>query len=237
MQPDNLKRQVHRANLDLVKHGLVLFTWGNASGIDRQEGLVAIKPSGVPYNSMQPEDMVLVELESGKTIGSKYKPSSDTATHLELYRAFPELGGVVHSHSKHATAWAQAGLDLPCFGTTHADYFYGAVPCLPVLSAAEIEQHYEEQTGLAISQYFRQKQFKPLELPGVLLQGHASFCWGQGVADAVHHAVVLEAIAEMATQTLQLNPNTKPIPKVLLEKHYQRKHGKNAYYGQRMTKS
>ena len=233
MSLEQLQYQVHRANLELVQHGLVLFTWGNASAIDRQTGMVVIKPSGVPYSAMQPEDMVQVELETGESINSKFKPSSDTATHLELYKAFPEIGGIVHTHSKHATAWAQAGRDLSCYGTTHADYFYGSIPCLPLLSDSQIASNYEQQTGIAITQAFMQRRLKPLELPAVLLRGHASFCWGTDVGAAVHHAVVLEAVAEIALETLLLCPNAQPISQALLDKHYQRKHGKNAYYGQR----
>ena len=230
---DTLKQNVYKANLELVQHGLVLFTWGNASAIDRASGIVFIKPSGVSYDAMQPEDMVLVELESGKTVNSKYKPSSDTPTHLELYRCFPEIGGIVHTHSPHATAWAQAGKDLPCFGTTHADYFYGPVPCVPALTEAEIAAGYEHQTGVAIGRTFAKRQIKPLEIPAALLDGHASFAWGEDVGEAVHNAVVLEAVAEMALETLALNPSAQPISQALLDKHYLRKHGKNAYYGQR----
>lgn len=230
---NQLKQQVYHANLELVQHGLVLFTWGNASAIDRDSGIVVIKPSGVPYDIMQLEDMVLVELDTGHTVNSKYKPSSDTPTHLELYRRFPEVGGIVHTHSRHATAWAQAGKDLPCFGTTHADYFYGPVPCVPALSKAEIEAGYEHQTGVAIGRTFAERGLKALEVPAVLLHGHASFAWGKNVGEAVHNAVVLEAVAEMALETLQLNPNAQPISQALLDKHYHRKHGKNAYYGQK----
>ena len=229
----NLKQQVYKANLALVEHGLVLFAWGNASAIDRNAGLVVIKPSGVPYTSMQPEDMVVVELNTGKTVDSKYRPSSDTPTHLELYRSFPQVGGIVHTHSKQATAWAQAGRDLPCFGTTHADYFYGTVPCTPPMGEAEIGGEYEHHTGVVIARTFERRKIKPLEIPAVLLHGHASFCWGKDVDEAVHNAVVLEASAEMATQTLALNPSAQPISQALLDRHYLRKHGKKAYYGQK----
>jgi L-ribulose-5-phosphate 4-epimerase len=232
MNLDILKEQVFLANLELVQHGLVQLTWGNVSGIDRQQNMIAIKPSGVPYQVMQVQDMVLLDLESGIIRDSTLKPSSDTATHLELYRAFPEIGAVVHTHSKYATAWAQSGLDLPCFGTTHADYFYGAVPCVPPLSDAEISQNYEVQTGKAIVQFFNQKQLSPVAMPGVLLAGHALFCWGKDTQEAVRNALVLEIIAEMAFVTTTLNPEASPISKTLLEKHYHRKHGANAYYGQ-----
>jgi L-ribulose-5-phosphate 4-epimerase len=228
-----LKHQAYEANLALVEHGLVLFTWGNASAIDRASGLVAIKPSGVPYKAMQPEDMVLVELDSGKTVDSNYRPSSDTPTHLELYRAFAEIGGIVHTHSKHATAWAQAGRDLPCYGTTHADYFYGPIPCTPPMSEAEIMGQYEHQTGVMIVRTFERRSIRALQIPAVLLHGHASFCWGRAVGEAVHNAVVLEAAAQMATETLLINPQAQPIPQALLDKHYLRKHGKSAYYGQK----
>jgi L-ribulose-5-phosphate 4-epimerase len=229
---NHFKEQVYAANLALVEHGLVLFTWGNASAIDRASNTVVIKPSGVPYQTMQAEDMVLVNLETGKTIDSKYRPSSDTPTHLELYRAFPEIGGIVHTHSKYATAWAQAGRDLPCFGTTHADYFYGTIPCTQAMSHAQIEDQYELETGKIIVQTFLDRQIKALEVPAVLLHGHASFCWGETVSKAVETAVVLENAAEMAIQTLVLNPKAQAISDTLLEKHYFRKHGKKAYYGQ-----
>ncbi|MDX2004329.1 MAG: L-ribulose-5-phosphate 4-epimerase [Meiothermus sp.] len=228
-----LKQQVFQANLELVRLGLVLFTWGNASAVDRASGLVAIKPSGVPYDAMRPEDMVLVELSTGQPVDSMYRPSSDTPTHLEIYRAFPEVGGVVHTHSRHATAWAQAGRELPPFGTTHADHFYGPVPCVPPLSEAEIEAGYERQTGLAIARTFKQRGLRPLEVPAALLHGHAPFAWGQTVAEAVHNAAVLEAVAGMALATLALDPDARPILQALLDKHYLRKHGDNAYYGQR----
>ncbi len=227
-----LKQQVHAANLALVEHGLVLFTWGNASAIDRSSNTVIIKPSGVPYKTMQPEDMVLVKLETGQSFDSSFKPSSDLATHLELYKAFPEIGGIVHTHSKHATAWAQAGMDLPCYGTTHADYFYGTIPCTTAMSQAQIEHQYEQETGKIIIQTLLERQIKALEIPAVLVHGHASFCWGADIASAVHNAVVLENIAEMGIQTRALNPHAQAISQDLLEKHYFRKHGQKAYYGQ-----
>ncbi len=227
-----LKTQVHQANLALVQHGLVLFTWGNASAIDRTSNTVIIKPSGVPYDSMQPEDMVQVNLETGQPFDSRYKPSSDTPTHLELYRAFPEIGGIVHTHSKYATVWAQAGMDLPCFGTTHADYFFGTIPCTKPMSQAQIEQDYELETGKIIVETFFKRGIKPLEIPAVLVHGHASFCWGETVSNAVHNAVVLENVAEIGLHTRALNPNAHGISQGLLEKHYLRKHGAKAYYGQ-----
>jgi L-ribulose-5-phosphate 4-epimerase len=232
MSHSALQHQVHWANLELVRHGLVLHTWGNASAIDRQSGVVAIKPSGVEYSQMQPEDMVLVALETGKSLGSSFKPSSDTTTHLALYRAFPDIVAVVHTHSKHATAWAQAGRDLPCYGTTHADYFYGAVPCVPMLELDKLMAGYEQHTGAAIAHLFAQKALDPQLVPAVLLHGHASFCWGSSAEQAVHHAVVLETVAQMALETLQINPDAQPISQALLDKHHFRKHGKNAYYGQ-----
>lgn len=233
MTTDELKRRSHRANLDLVAHGLVVFTWGNASAIDRARGLVAIKPSGVPYSDLRSEDLVLVNLETGEAVGAGLKPSSDTPTHLALYRAFPEIGGVVHTHSARATAWAQAGRDLPCYGTTHADHFYGTIPCTPPMTDLEIRGAYEHETGLVIARTFEDRQIVALEVPGVLLHGHAPFCWGKTVEDAVHHAVVLEAVAGLASETLHINPDAQPISQAMLDRHNSRKHGKAAYYGQR----
>ena len=227
-----LKRRAHQANLEIVAHGLVVLTWGNASAIDRARGLVAIKPSGVPYSDLQPDDLVLVDLETGETVDSSLKPSSDTPTHLALYRAFPEIGGVVHTHSPRATAWAQAGHDLPCYGTTHADHFYGTIPCTPPMTTSEIDGAYEHETGLAIARTFADRRIAALEVPGVLLHGHAPFCWGATVEEAVHHAVVLEAVAGLATDTLRINPDAQPISQALLTKHHSRKHGVSAYYGQ-----
>jgi L-ribulose-5-phosphate 4-epimerase len=228
---NELKKQVFEANLDLVKHGLVIFTWGNVSGIDREKGIFAIKPSGVPYESMTWEDIVLVDMD-GKVVDSKYKPSSDTPTHLVLYREFAGVGGVVHTHSEWATAWAQMGFSIPALGTTHADYFYGNIPCTRPLSEAEIKGKYEEETGNVIVEAFKQQNIDPLAVPSVLITNHAPFSWGKDAHEAVHNAVVLEQVAKMAHHTLSLKPDAK-IDQFLLDKHYMRKHGANAYYGQK----
>src|SRR5580692_1469193 len=228
---EQLKAEVCKANLDLVAEGLVIQTWGNASGIDRQSGLVAIKPSGVPYSGMKPEHMVLVSLESGKVVEGNLKPSSDTATHLELYRAFKEIGGIVHTHSLYATAWAQAKRKIPAYGTTQADYWFGEVPCTRALTSKEIKEDYEKNTGKVIVETFR--KLNPLEHPAVLVASHGPFTWGKTVADAVHNASVLEFVARLATETLRINPRIKPMPSMLLDKHFLRKHGAKAYYGQK----
>lgn len=228
---DNLIKETLEANLDLPKHQLVVFTWGNVSAIDRERGLVAIKPSGVPYDQMEARHIIIVDLE-GKVVSGTYKPSSDTATHLELYRRFPTIGGVVHTHSRWATTWAQACLDLPAFGTTHADYFYGDVPCTRHLTTEEITTDYELNTGKVIVETFEQRQLDAAALPGVLVAGHGPFTWGMSAADAVHNAVVLEECAMMAFHARMLNPGLSSLDQVLLDKHYLRKHGKNAYYGQ-----
>ena len=224
-----LKEQVFRANLDLVKHGLVIFTWGNVSAIDRASGLVVIKPSGVDYDRMQPSDMVVVDLD-GKVVEGTLRPSSDTPTHLVLYRAFAEIGGVVHTHSTYATAWSQAGIDLPNIGTTHADYFHEAIPCTPDMTAAEVESDYELETGNVIVRRFA--GMNPVHTPGVLVKNHGPFAWGRDAADAVHNAVVLEQVAKMAAIAYALNPQLTMNP-LLVEKHFSRKHGPNAYYGQK----
>lgn len=228
---DKLIKETLQANLDLPKHQLVVFTWGNVSAIDRERGLMIIKPSGVPYDQLEERHMVIVDLD-GKVIGGTYKPSSDTATHLELYRCFPTLGGIVHTHSRWATAWAQANLDLPAFGTTHADYFYGDVPCTRLLTPAEIETDYELNTGRVIIETFEKRSLDPAAVPAVLVAGHGPFAWGTSATDAVHNAVVLEECAMMSLHTRMLNPARPSIDQVLLDKHYLRKHGKNAYYGQ-----
>jgi len=228
---DNLIKETLEANLDLPKHQLVVFTWGNVSAIDRERGLVAIKPSGVPYDQMEARHIIVVDLE-GKVVSGTYKPSSDTATHLELYRRFPTIGGVVHTHSRWATTWAQACLDLPAFGTTHADYFYGDVPCTRHLTTEEITTDYELNTGKVIVETFEQRQLDAAALPGVLVAGHGPFTWGLSAADAVHNAVVMEECAMMAFHARMLNPGLSSLDQVLLDKHYLRKHGKNAYYGQ-----
>ena len=227
---ERLKREVCRANLDLVQAGLVVETWGNASGIDRQRGLVVIKPSGVPYEVMTPRHMVVVSLESGKVVEGRFKPSSDTPTHLVLYRAFAGIGTVVHTHSLYATAWAQAKKDLPSYGTTQADYCYGDVPCTRLLTAAEIRSDYEVNTGHVIVERFR--KLDPLQHPAVLVASHGPFAWGKSVTDAVHNAIVLEFLARLASETLRLNPKLKPMQPALLDKHFLRKHGPHAYYGQ-----
>jgi L-ribulose-5-phosphate 4-epimerase len=225
----DLKEQVYEANMELPKRGLITYTWGNVSGIDREKGLFVIKPSGVEYEDLKPEDMVVVDMEGNKIEG-KYKPSSDTATHLELYKAFEKMGGIVHTHSPWATSWAQAGRAIPCYGTTHADYFYGAIPCARSLTADEINTEYEKNTGLVIIETF--KNVDPMSIPGVLCTNHGPFSWGKDAVEAVHNAVVLEEVAKMASRTEALNREVKPAPQVLLDKHYLRKHGDNAYYGQ-----
>jgi L-ribulose-5-phosphate 4-epimerase len=230
---EELKQQVCEANLDLVKEGLVIQTWGNASGLDREGGLVVIKPSGVPYANMKPQHMVVVSLESGKVVDGYLKPSSDTPTHLVLYRAFPKIGGVVHTHSLHATAWAQACKPLLPYGTTQADYWYGAVPCTRKLSAAEIKTDYEANTGDVIVETFKRAKFDPTQHPAVLVASHGPFTWGKDAHDAVHNASVLEFIARLNGETLRINPKTKPMQSVLLDKHFLRKHGPGAYYGQK----
>jgi L-ribulose-5-phosphate 4-epimerase len=227
---ERLKRDVCQANLDLVKAGLAVQTWGNASGIDRRRGLVVIKPSGVPYEGMRPQQMVVVSLQNGKAVEGRLKPSSDTTTHLVLYRAFPGIGGIVHTHSLYATAWAQAKKDLPSYGTTQADYWYGGVPCTRLLTPTEIRSDYEANTGHVIVERFR--GLDPAEHPAVLVASHAPFAWGKNVADAVHNAEVLEFVARLATESLRINPKLKPMQPALLNKHFLRKHGANAYYGQ-----
>ena len=225
-----LKKAVCEANLALVRHGLVILTWGNASAIDRAHGWVVIKPSGVAYDAMTPEDMVVVDLE-GKIVEGSLNPSSDTPTHLELYRRFESIGGITHTHSTHAVMFAQARREIPCFGTTHADQFYGAVPLTRPLTQAEIEGHYELETGHVIVE--RLAGLEPLEFPGALVASHGPFTWGKTVGAAVENAVALEAIARMALGTLQLNPQAGPVDQYLLDKHYRRKHGPGAYYGQK----
>ncbi|AIA47877.1 L-ribulose-5-phosphate 4-epimerase [Serratia sp. FS14] len=228
---NELKRQVLAANLSLPAYGLVTFTWGNVSAIDRQSGLVVIKPSGIAYEAMTLEDLVVVDLE-GKVREGRRKPSSDTATHLALYRAFADIGGVVHTHSRNATIWAQAGQPIPALGTTHADYFYGDIPCTRPMSEAEIAGDYEGETGKVIIETFNQTGRDPLQVPGVLVYSHGPFAWGKDAADAVHNAVVLEEVAIMAMATRQLAPAIAPMQPELLDKHFLRKHGKHAYYGQ-----
>lgn len=227
---EELKREVFEANIELQRRGLVVYTWGNASGIDRNKGLVVIKPSGVPYESLKPEDMVVVDM-NGNVVEGRFKPSSDTPTHLVLYSAFKNIGGIVHTHSTHATQWAQAGRGIPCFGTTHADYFYGQIPCTRPMTRDEIDGEYERQTGNVIVETFKDKN--PDYIPAVLVYGHGPFTWGKNPADAVHNSAVLEEVAKMALGTLLLSPNAKPVSQALLDRHFLRKHGPNAYYGQR----
>ena len=228
MDLNRLKQQVYQANIDIVKHGLVIFTWGNVSAIDRDKNVIVIKPSGVSYDNMKSDDMVIVDME-GKVVEGKYKPSSDTATHLELYKAFPEIGGVVHTHSTYATAWAQSGLDIPNIGTTHADYFSDDIPCTRDMTEEEVKGDYEKDTGTVIIERF--KELNPVHIPGVLVKNHGPFSWGKNADDAVHNAVVLEQVAKMAFIAYQVNPNLT-MNKLLIQKHFSRKHGPDAYYGQ-----
>lgn len=227
---ESLKEAVYRANMDLVAHGLVIFTWGNVSGIDREKGLVVIKPSGVDYDTMTPADMVVVDLATGEVVEGDLRPSSDTPTHLELYRSFPEIGGVVHTHSTYATAWAQAGRDIPNIGTTHADYFHDDIPCTADMTEAEVKGDYELETGKVIVERF--KGINPVHTPGVLVKNHGPFSWGKSPADAVHNAVVMEQVAKMAFIAFNVNPSLTMNP-LLIEKHFNRKHGPGAYYGQK----
>ncbi len=230
---EELKRQVYEANMDLPKYGLVTFTWGNVSGIDRESGYFVIKPSGVEYENLRPEDLVVVDL-NGNVVEGSLNPSSDTPTHLELYKAFPKIGAVVHTHSSWATSWAQAGRGIPCYGTTHADYMYGEIPCLRCLSEEEINDAYEINTGRLITEYYKEKDY--MAVPACLCKNHGPFAWGRDAKEAVHHSVVLEEVAKMAARCEQINPDVKPAPRELLDKHYMRKHGTNAYYGQKSAK-
>lgn len=229
---EKLKETVWRANLDLVKHNLVVFTWGNVSGIDREKGLVVIKPSGVEYDRLTPEDMVVVDLATGNVVEGILNPSSDTPTHLAIYRAFGDVGGVVHTHSTYATAWAQAGLDIPNIGTTHADYFRASIPCTEDMTEAEVKGAYELETGHVIVRRFQEAGLNPVHTPGVLVKNHGPFSWGRDAAGAVYNAVVMEQVAKMAFVSLTLNPRTTMNP-LLVEKHFLRKHGPGAYYGQK----
>ena len=227
---EELKKAVYEANMLLPKHNLVTFTWGNVSQIDRETGYFAIKPSGVDYEKLTPDDMVIMDLEGNKIEG-RYNPSSDTPTHLELYRAFPKIGGVVHTHSPWATSWAQAGRGIPCYGTTHADYMYGEIPCVRCLTKEEIDIAYEKNTGLLIVDYFKDKDYEAV--PAVLCKNHGPFTWGKDGHEAVHNAVVLEEVAKMAARCEMIKPQVKPAPQEVQDKHYYRKHGVNAYYGQK----
>ena len=229
---EELKQIVCQANLALPKHGLVTFTWGNVSGVDREKGLMVIKPSGVEYDNMTPEDMVVVSLATGEKVEGKWKPSSDTPTHVALYNAFPHLGGIVHTHSRWATSWAQAGRGIPAYGTTHGDYFYGEIPCTRKMTPQEIAGRYELETGNVIIETFRCRNIDAHQVPSVLVHSHGPFAWGSDPMNAVHNAVVLEELAFMAFHTESLRPGIGPMQQELLDKHYLRKHGKNAYYGQ-----
>ena len=227
-----LKQQVCESNLELVRRGVVIYTWGNVSGIDREKGLMVIKPSGVDYDRMCPEDMVVVDLNTGKAVEGKWKPSSYTATHLEIYRKFPAVGGVVHTHSVNAVAFAQAGMPIRALGTTHADYFYGDVPCTRELTEEEVMSAYEVNTGKVIIETMEGLDIDPMAVPGVLVKNHGPFAWGKNPANAVYNAVVLEKVAEMDLKTLALNPGAS-MKQYVLDKHYMRKHGPNSYYGQK----
>lgn len=226
---EELKKKVYEANMELPKYGLVTFTWGNVSGIDREKGLIVIKPSGVEYETMSAEDMVVVDLD-GNVVEGKYRPSSDTPTHIELYKAFENIGGIVHTHSSWTTSWAQAGRDIPCYGTTHADYMYGSIPCARCLTKEEIDEGYEKNTGKLIVDVFKEKDYEAV--PAVLCKNHGPFTWGKDPSEAVYHAVVLEEVAKMAARTEIINGHVLPAPQELQDKHYYRKHGANAYYGQ-----
>ena len=229
---EELRKQVYEANMELPRRNLVTYTWGNVSGIDRESGLVVIKPSGVEYDELTPENLVVLDLD-GNRVEGKLNPYSDTKTDLELYKAFPTLGGIVHTHSPYAVAWAQAGRDIPCYGTTHADYFYGAVPCARHLTKEELDEDYEKNTGKVIIETFTNRGIDPVAVPGVICHSHGPFTWGKDAAQAVYHAVVLEEVAKMALLTRQVDPSAAPAPQYLQDKHYMRKHGPNAYYGQK----
>ena len=232
MMLKELREAVYRANMELPERRLVTYTWGNVSGIDREKGLMVIKPSGVEYEDLTPDNMVIVDMDN-KVVEGEFNPSSDTKTHVELYKAFPSIGGVVHTHSPHAVGWAQAGRDIPCYGTTQADYFYGSAPCTRNLTPEEVEEDYERNTGLVIIETFKSRNLDPAAIPGVLCRCHGPFSWGKDPAQAVYHAVVMEEMARMALYTVLLDPAAQPAPQYVLDKHYMRKHGPNAYYGQK----
>lgn len=229
---EELKERVFRANLDLVRHNLVIFTWGNVSGIDREKGLVVIKPSGVDYDSMKASDMVVVDLKTGETVEGELNPSSDTPTHLILYRTYPDIGGIVHTHSTYATAWAQAGKGIPNIGTTHSDYYHNDIPCTEDMTEKEIKGDYELETGNVIVKRLNQGNINPMHTPGALVKNHGPFAWGKNPDNAVYNAVVMEQVAKMAYLSFAINPETSMNP-LLVEKHFSRKHGPNAYYGQK----
>ena len=229
---EQLKKEVYEANMELPRRGLITYTWGNVSGRDAETGYFVIKPSGVDYDALSPDDMVVIDLDGNKIEG-KYKPSSDTATHMELYKKYPEIGGIVHTHSPHAVGWAQAGLDIPCYGTTHADYFYGSIPCARSLTTEEVTEDYERNTGKVIVETFETRSLNPTHVPGIICRNHGPFAWGHDAHEAVYHAAVLEEVARMALYTITIDPNTAPAPQHVQDKHFLRKHGPNAYYGQR----
>ena len=229
---EKLKEEVYKANMELPAKGLVLFTWGNVSAIDREKGLVVIKPSGVDYDKMKVEDMVVVDLD-GKVVEGELNPSSDTPTHVELYKKFPNIGGIVHTHSTNATIWAQSGRDIPAYGTTHADYFYGPIPCTRKMTPEEIKGEYEKETGTVIIETFEKRNIDPKFVPAVVVHSHGPFTWGKNAAEAVYNSVVLEELSRMAIYTEQINKDIKPMQQELLDKHFLRKHGENAYYGQK----
>lgn len=229
---EKLREEVYRANMELPERGLVVYTWGNVSGIDRASSLMVIKPSGVEYDELKASDLVVVDMNNNIVEGDM-NPSSDTKTHVELYKAFPEIGGIVHTHSPHAVGWAQAGKDIPCYGTTHADYFYGSVPCSRNLTAQEVEEDYELNTGKVIAEEFARRKLSPKSSPGIICRSHGPFTWGKDAAQAVYHAVVLEELAKMAMYTIAINPQAPEAPQYVQDKHYLRKHGPNAYYGQK----
>lgn len=232
MMLKELREEVYRANMELPKRGLVVYTWGNVSGIDREKGLVVIKPSGVEYEDLSPENLVIVDMDC-RIVEGDMNPSSDTKTHVELYKLFAEIGGIVHTHSPHAVGWAQAGRDIPCYGTTHADYFYGSVPCTRNLTAQEVDEDYELNTGKVIAETFAERKLDPLAVPGVICHSHGPFTWGKNAAKAVYHAVVLEEVAKMAMYTVNIFAQAPEAPQYVQDKHYLRKHGPNAYYGQK----
>ena len=229
---ENLRKAVYEANMELPRRNLVTYTWGNVSGIDREKGLVVIKPSGVEYEELSPDNLVILNLD-GQVVEGDLNPSSDTKTHLELYKAFPQIGGIVHTHSPHAVGWAQAGRDIPCYGTTHADYFYGPIPCARSLTEQEVAEDYEMNTGKVIAETFAQRGLNPVHVPAVICRSHGPFTWGRDAAQAVYHAVVLEEVARMAFYTIAVDPDAAPAPQHVQDKHFMRKHGPNAYYGQK----
>ena len=229
---EQLKKAVYEANMELPRRGLVTYTWGNVSGIDRESGLIVIKPSGVEYEDLRPEDLVVLNLD-GEVVEGTLNPSSDTRTHIELYKAFPQLGGIVHTHSPYAVGWAQAGEDIPCYGTTHADYIYGPVPCARHLTQEELDEDYEKNTGKVIIEKFTERGLDPVAVPAVICHSYGPFTWGKSPAQAVYNAVVLEEVAKMAAYTRIVKPAAEPAPQHIVNKHYMRKHGPNAYYGQK----